>query len=54
MAGKMEKEAPIISFCYLKRLLCSTPSSKIDNSNWRNLILITLIEASKIWDDQSL
>lgn len=27
---------------------------KVTNKNWRNLLLVTLIEASKIWDDQSL
>ena len=54
MAGKMEKETPIISFVYISRLLNHCKKDKISNRNWKNLILVTLIEASKIWDDQSL
>lgn len=54
MAGKMEKEAPIISYVYIKRILNVCKKDKISSANWKNLVLITLIEASKIWDDQSL
>lgn len=47
---------PIIAYIYLKRLLSSNmvKEGKVTNKNWRNLLLVTLIEASKIWDDQSL
>ena len=54
MAGKMEKETPIISYCYLMRVLNICHNEQINVKNWKNLLLITLIEASKIWDDQSL
>lgn len=53
MAGKMEKQAPIIAFAYLMRILNISKTSHINIKNWKNLVLITLIEASKIWDDQS-
>ena len=54
MAGKMEKEVPIIAYVYLLRLLEKAPNSRVTVQNWRNLLMVTLIEASKIWDDQSL
>lgn len=54
MAGKMEKEIPIISYAYILRLLSVCKKDQINWKNWKNLTLITLIEASKIWDDQSL
>ena len=54
MAGKMEKEAPIISYVYISRILNFCHKDRIDKKNWKNLVMITLIEASKIWDDQSL
>jgi hypothetical protein len=58
MAGKMEKEMPIIAYMYIKKLLntkkpcMSRP--KLTLFNWKNIVLITLISASKIWDDTSL
>jgi hypothetical protein len=58
MAGKMEKEMPIIAYMYMKKLLntkrpfLSRP--KLTLYNWKNILLVTLIEASKIWDDTSL
>ena len=54
MAGKMEKEIPILAHVYLKRLLKSQKGARITDSNWKNLVLIVLVEGSKIWDDQSL
>lgn len=54
MAGKMEKEIPILSYAYVLRLLSVCTKDQINWKNWKNLVLITLIEASKIWDDQSL
>lgn len=54
MAGKMEKETPILSYAYILRLLEVCPKDRINPKNWKNLTLVTLIEASKIWDDQSL
>jgi hypothetical protein len=54
MAGRMEKEAPIISFSYVKRVLQVSKGEALSPRNWKNIVLISLIEASKIWDDQSL
>lgn len=59
MAGKMEKEMPIIAYMYLKKLLNSkklylNKQRKLSIYNWRNIMLVTLISASKIWDDTSL
>lgn len=54
MAGKLEKEVPIIAYVYLSRLLGLAPGAKMNARNWRNVILVCLVEASKIWDDQSL
>ena len=36
------------------KLLRTVKGSRLTERNWRNLVLITLIEGSKIWDDQSL
>ena len=49
----MEKEAPIIALIYLERLLLKT-GALLNHWNWRRLVLITLIEAGKIWDDETL
>ena len=38
----------------MTKLLRTVKGSRLTERNWRNLILITLIEGSKIWDDQSL
>lgn len=51
--GRMEKEIPILCLVYIERFL--TKSGLLMNySNWRRLTLISLILASKIWDDDSL
>ena len=54
MAGKMEKEIPILAYAYIIRLLSLCRHDSITPYNWKNIVLITLIEASKVWDDQSL
>ncbi len=59
MAGKMEKEMIIIAYIYVRRLLVSDGRGSIGKKrltmhNWRNILLVTLISASKIWDDTSL
>ena len=51
--SKMEKEVPLIALVYLERLLTRT-GILMNNMNWRRLILITMIIASKLWDDDSL
>ena len=49
----MEKEIPILCLVYIERFL--TKSGVLMNfSNWKRLTLISLILASKIWDDDSL
>ena len=51
--GRMEKEIPILCLIYIERFL--TKSGLLMNySNWKRLTLISLILASKIWDDDSL
>lgn len=49
----MEKEIPILCLIYIERFL--TKSGLLMNyQNWKRLTLISLILASKIWDDDSL
>ena len=50
---KMEKEVIIISLIYIERLIFNT-GIIINSRNWRKIIFISLIIASKIWDDDSL
>ena len=51
--GRMEKEIPILCLVYIERFL--TKSGLLMNySNWKRMTLISLILASKIWDDDSL
>jgi len=49
---------PIIAYMYVKKLLNTKKphmsKPKLTLYNWKNIVLITLIEASKIWDDTSL
>lgn len=49
----MEKEIPILCLIYLDRFTKKT-GILINHSNWKRLTLISLILASKIWDDDSL
>lgn len=53
ISGRMEKEIPILCLVYIERFL--TKSGILMNfANWKRLTLISLILASKIWDDDSL
>jgi hypothetical protein len=49
---------PIIAYAYLQKLLKNVKSAfakpKLSRYNWKNIVLMSLILASKIWDDQSL
>ncbi len=59
MAGKTEKEIILIAYIYVRRLLMddgieSGGKKRLTMHNWRNILLVTLISASKIWDDTSL
>jgi hypothetical protein len=49
---KMEKEIIIISLIYLERLIFRS-GLLICRRNWRRLIFIIMVVASKIWDDDS-
>ncbi len=51
-SAKMEKEAPVISYIYLKRLLEASRAS-LTAQTWRKAAFIATVLASKIWDDQS-
>ena len=50
---KMEKEVIIISLIYIERLIFNT-GFILNSRNWRKIIFISLIIASKLWDDDSL
>ena len=53
ITGRMEKEIPILCLIYLDRFTKKT-GLLINYSNWKRLTLISLILASKVWDDDSL
>ena len=50
---KMENEIPVIALIYLEKLMLST-GILLTKFNWQRIILICLVLASKIWDDDSL
>ena len=49
VAGRMEKEIPILCLVYIERFLTKT-GLLINFANWKRLTLISLILASKIWE----
>jgi len=49
----MEKEIPILCLIYIERFLMKT-GLLMNHVNWKRLTLISLLLASKIWDDDSL
>lgn len=51
--GRMEKEIPILCLIYIERFLTKT-GLLMNHTNWKRLTLISLLLASKIWDDDSL
>jgi len=53
IACKMENEIPVIALIYLEKLMLAT-GILLTRYNWQRIILICLILASKIWDDDSL
>lgn len=53
ISGRMEKEIPILCLVYVERFLTRT-GVLMNHANWKRLTLISLILASKIWDDDSL
>ena len=53
LASKMEKEIPLMALVYIERFMTST-GMLLNHWNWRRIVLIVLIIASKVWDDDSL
>jgi len=53
VSGRMEKEIPILCLVYIERFLTKT-GLLMNHANWKRLTLISLLIASKIWDDDSL
>ena len=53
ISSRMEKEIPILCLVYLERFLTKT-GVLMNHANWKRLTLISLLLASKIWDDDSL
>ena len=53
ISGRMEKEIPILGLIYLEKFFTMT-GILMTGKNWKRLTLISLILASKIWDDDSL
>lgn len=53
--AQMEKECILMSFVYLERLLKATRGQlSLNESNWKGVVLSTMILASKVWDDLSM
>lgn len=50
--SKMEKECSIICLIYIERMIQKS-GLYINEKNWKKLTLISLIIASKVWDDES-
>lgn len=53
ISGRMEKEIPILCLVYIERFLTKT-GLLMNHANWKRMTLISLLLASKIWDDDSL
>ncbi|CAD8211201.1 unnamed protein product [Paramecium octaurelia] len=52
ITSKMEKEVTILCLVYIERLLTQANIS-LEPQTWKRVVLISLIIASKIWDDES-
>ncbi|KAM3142118.1 hypothetical protein pb186bvf_005772 [Paramecium bursaria] len=52
ITSKMEKEVTIVCLVYIERLLLSSGYS-LEPQTWRRILFISLVIASKIWDDES-
>eukprot|EP01029_Cantina_marsupialis_P027958 TRINITY_DN774231_c0_g1_i1.p1 TRINITY_DN774231_c0_g1~~TRINITY_DN774231_c0_g1_i1.p1 ORF type:complete len:447 (+),score=101.27 TRINITY_DN774231_c0_g1_i1:74-1414(+) len=53
--AKMEAECVIVTYVYVERLLKKTKGKLwLRERNWRSVLLICLILASKVWDDLSM
>mmetsp|Transcript_5435 Transcript_5435/g.6185 ORF Transcript_5435/g.6185 Transcript_5435/m.6185 type:complete len:121 (+) Transcript_5435:105-467(+) len=49
----MEKEIPLMALVYIERFMNHT-GMLLNHWNWRRIVLIVLLIASKVWDDDSL
>ncbi|OMJ81898.1 hypothetical protein SteCoe_17537 [Stentor coeruleus] len=50
--GQIEYEIPIVSLVYLERLVAKS-GIRLNPNNWKKIIFIVFVEASKVWDDES-
>jgi hypothetical protein len=50
--GQIELEVPIVSLVYLERLVAKS-GIRLNPNNWKKIIFIVFVEASKVWDDES-
>ena len=50
--GQLEYEVPIVSLVYLERLVDKS-GIRLSPQNWKKIIFIVFVEASKVWDDES-
>lgn len=50
--GQLEYEVPIVSLVYLERLAAKS-GIRLSPQNWKKIIFIVFVEASKVWDDES-
>ena len=50
--GQLEYEVPIVSLVYLERLVAKA-GIRLSPQNWKKIIFIVFVEASKVWDDES-
>ena len=50
--GQLEYEVPIVSLVYLERLVGKS-GIRLNHYNWKKIIFIVFVEASKVWDDES-
>jgi len=53
LACKMEKEIPLMALVYIERFMTQT-GMLLNHWNWRRVVLVVLLTASKVWDDDSL
>ena len=53
--GQLETECVIMTLIYIERLIKQTRGRlQIKPSNWKSVLLIGMIMASKVWDDLSM
>lgn len=50
--GQLEKECSIICLIYIERFI-QMANTNLTERNWKKLLFVTLMLASKVWDDES-